>query len=69
VKSKIKIMDSFSAHGDMYEMYDFIKNQRNCRKTFLVHGEYNVQVEWREFLFENGFRNIEIPDMGEEFEL
>ena len=69
VKSKIKIMDSFSAHGDMYEMYDFIKNQRNCKKTFLVHGEYGVQVEWREFLFENGFRNIEIPDMGEEFEL
>jgi metallo-beta-lactamase family protein len=69
VKANIKIMDSFSAHGDKYEMFDFIKNQRNVRKLFLTHGEYQVQVEWRDFLKESGFGHIEIPDLGEEFEI
>ncbi len=69
VKAKIKIMDSFSAHGDKFEMLAFIKNQKNLRKLFLTHGEYDVQVEWRDFLSDSGFHNIEIPDLGNEFEL
>lgn len=69
VHAKIKIMDSFSAHGDKFEMYEFIKNQRNAKKVFLVHGEYDVQVEWRDFLQSYGFQNMEIPDLGNEYDL
>jgi len=70
VKAEIKIMDSFSAHGDKYEMYEFIKNQRGqLRKLFLSHGEYDVQLEWAEFLNKGGFHNIEIPSLGDEYEL
>lgn len=70
VHARVKIMDSFSAHGDKFEMYDFIKNQRGkLRKLFLTHGEYDVQLEWAEFLNKGGFSNIEIPAIGDEFEL
>ena len=70
VRAKVKMMDSFSAHGDKFEMYDFIKNQRShLRKLFLVHGEYDVQVEFRTFLQDYGFSDVEIPDLGDEFEL
>ena len=39
------------------------------RKTFLVHGEKKVQESYREKLKEKGFRNVEIPASGDEFEL
>jgi metallo-beta-lactamase family protein len=66
VKAKVEVMDSFSAHGDRDEMKDFITNQKKkLKKIFLVHGEYDTQQNWRSFLVENGFPQIEIPPLGE----
>jgi hypothetical protein len=28
-----------------------------------VHGEYHVQMDWREKLIESGFKKVEIPEM------
>lgn len=67
VKAEVKVMDSFSAHGDRDEMLEFIKNQKRLKNLFLVHGEYETQKEFKQFLGENGFSNIEIPAAGDEF--
>ncbi len=65
VKAQVEIMDSFSAHGDRNEMKDFIQNQKaGLKKLFLVHGEYETQQKWRDFLVQDGFKNIEIPAKG-----
>ena len=69
VKADVKVMDSFSAHGDRNEMYDFISNQKDVKQIFLVHGELDRQEKWRSFLNDKGFKNIEIPAPGDEFEL
>ena len=69
VKADIRIMDSFSAHGDRNEMYDFIENQKSVKKLFLVHGELERQEKFKSFLMEKGFSNIEIPAEGDEFDL
>ncbi len=71
VKAKVAIMDSFSAHGDQKEMIDFLNplDKNRLKKTFLVHGDYESQFIFREKLMENGFRNIEIPEYGNEVEL
>ncbi len=70
VKAKIEIMDSFSAHGDRVEMLNFIENQKETAKEiFLVHGEYNTQIAFSEFLMEKGFQKISIPSLGESFEI
>jgi len=70
VNAHIEIMDSFSAHGDRHEMYNFIKNQTpNLKKLFLVHGEYDVQKDFRTFLHERGFHDIEIPAEGQIIEI
>ena len=70
VKAKIETMASFSAHGDRREMYDNIKNQKqNLKKLFLVHGEYDTQQEFAEFLGQRGFSNIEIPEEGKEINI
>lgn len=69
VKATVKTMDSFSAHGDRKEMLNFISNQKSLKKLFLVHGEYDTQVAFKEYLNGAGFENIEIPALGSEFEL
>lgn len=70
VNARVEIMDSFSAHADRNEMIDFIHNQRgHLKKLFLVHGTLDRQEKFRTTLFDEGFRKVEIPKLGQEFEL
>lgn len=63
-------MDSFSAHADRGELLSFIHNQRgHVKKIFLVHGTLDRQEKFRDLLNENGFRDVEIPALGDEVEL
>lgn len=67
VRAAIKVMQSFSAHGDKIEMRNYLSNQRNyAKKIFLVHGEEDAQIAFKDFLEEDGFANIYIPSLGEE---
>lgn len=65
VFARIEIMDSFSAHGDYREMLQFLscQNPALVKTVFLVHGEYDKQVVWRQHLQDAGFQRIEIPEM------
>jgi metallo-beta-lactamase family protein len=65
VIAKVAIMDSFSAHGDYREMLHFLSCQDPTRvKTvFLVHGEYDKQLIWKDHLQAAGFGHVEIPEM------
>ena len=71
VKADIRKIEAFSGHGDYREMISFL----NCQdkdalvKTFIVHGEYETQKKYVGYLQEEGFRNIEIPAKGQEFEI
>ncbi|NJK86318.1 MAG: MBL fold metallo-hydrolase, partial [Bacteroidales bacterium] len=71
VRADIKRLDSYSGHGDYYEMIDFLKcqNPQKLEKLFLVHGEEDTQVKYKITLEEAGFSNIEIPAAGEVFEI
>jgi metallo-beta-lactamase family protein len=64
VDADIKIVDSFSAHGDYNEMIQFIKEVdiTKIEKTFLVHGQRDVQEEFKNKLNDEGLINIFIPD-------
>jgi len=65
VRAHVEIMDSFSAHGDRDEMYQFITNQKKkLKKLFLVHGEYDTQQSWKSYLGQNGFTDSDIPAQG-----
>lgn len=71
VNARIASIDAFSGHGDYNEMIQFLncQDKESVRNVFLVHGEYEVQKLYKEKLIVTGFRNIEIPAIGEEFEL
>lgn len=71
VKALVETLGSFSAHGDVEEMLDFLSciDAKKVKKTFLVHGEFETQLRYMIRLQEAGFRNIEIPEKGSSFEL
>lgn len=64
VKADVEIIRSMSAHGDYEDLRQWLGSQdpREIRKLFLVHGEYEVQTVFREWLLKKGFRDIEIPE-------
>lgn len=71
VKAKIAKIEAFSGHADYKEMIQFLTCQQtvNIKKTFLVHGVYQTQLFYKEQLLKEGYQNIEIPSLGDEFEL
>lgn len=70
VKARIYIMDSFSAHADRMELLDFISNQKATLKSlFLVHGTLDRQESFQELAQRYGFADVQIPELGQEYEL
>lgn len=69
VKADVRKIESYSGHGDYKEMSAFLKCQdlNKLKKVFLVHGDYETQQTYKEFLTTEGFKNIEIPEAGQEF--
>lgn len=64
VNAEIGEMRSMSAHGDYDDLSQFLACQdpRQVKKLFLVHGEYPVQVDFKNRLVRKGFLDVEIPD-------
>jgi metallo-beta-lactamase family protein len=69
VKADIRVMDSFSAHGDRKEISEHISNQKSAQKIFLVHGEIDTQQAFKDYLNKDGHKDIAIPSEGEIFKL
>ncbi len=71
INARIAKIEAFSGHGDYLEMKKFLscQNPTEIKKTFLVHGDYDVQQKYREELIKSGFHDIVIPEPGQEFEL
>lgn len=63
VNAEIGEIRSMSAHGDYNDLTRYLACQdaSQVKKLFLVHGEYNVQQDFREQLLKKGFTDVEIP--------
>jgi metallo-beta-lactamase family protein len=64
VKAEVGVIRSMSAHGDYEDLSQWLACQdpREVKKLFLVHGEYEVQQIFRNWLLKKGFLDIEIPE-------
>ena len=63
VHADIGEIKSMSAHGDYNDLSQWLSCQdpKLVKKLFLVHGDYDVQQDFRERLMGKGFTDIEIP--------
>lgn len=71
VKAAVKKIESYSGHGDYQEMIGFLSCQDKgaLEKTFIVHGEYETQKKYASLLANEGYKNIEIPARGQNYEI
>jgi metallo-beta-lactamase family protein len=65
VHAEIGAIRSMSAHGDYEDLSQWLACQdpRQVKKLFLVHGEPEVQQEFKMRLVKKGFLDIEIPEL------
>jgi metallo-beta-lactamase family protein len=65
IHAEVGSIRSMSAHGDFEDLSQFLSCQdpKQVDNLFLVHGEYEVQEDFKERLLRKGFRNVEIPEM------
>ncbi|HEY5461988.1 MAG TPA: MBL fold metallo-hydrolase [Hanamia sp.] len=63
VHAEIGEIKSMSAHGDYNDLCQWLgcQDPKQVKKLFLVHGDYDVQQDFRNRLISNGFLDVEIP--------
>jgi metallo-beta-lactamase family protein len=66
VRAEIERIESYSGHGDYHEMGDYLSCQDPdiLKNIFLVHGEYETQLNYMAYLQTRRFGDIEIPAAG-----
>jgi metallo-beta-lactamase family protein len=71
VKARVEAILSYSAHADYSEMIRFLscQDKRKVKKIFLVHGETDAKVSFRDKLLAEGYADVIIPHKGESFNL
>lgn len=71
VRADIVTLDGLSAHADRDEMLRFLgcQDKERLETIYLVHGEYEVQLEFKEYLQQQGYRHVVIPAPGEHYPL
>lgn len=71
VHAEIGSVRSMSAHGDYEDLSQFLSCQepREVKTLFLVHGEYEVQQEFKNRLLKKGFLDVQIPEQHYEIGL
>lgn len=71
IHAEVGSIRSMSAHGDYEDLSQYLSCQdsKAVKKLFIVHGEYEVQVDFKERLMRKGFSDVQIPELHEEFGL
>lgn len=64
LRADVEEINSLSAHGDYDDLCQWLACQdaTAIKKLFLVHGEYDVQIIFRDKLIRKGYMDVEIPD-------
>lgn len=71
VVAEVDTLSSMSAHGDTDDLLRFMscQDETKLKGIFLVHGEHSVQEAFAARLERKQYRNIIIPEPGQEYPL
>jgi len=69
VKADIATVNSMSAHADYNDLCQYLACQdaQEVKRLFIVHGEPDVQDEFKRRLMKKGFLDVTIPELHQEF--
>ncbi len=71
LKSRVKILNTFSGHADYEDIRSYVKamDLKRLKKVFLVHGETAALANLKQVLLGSGVAAVEIVEPGREYEL
>ena len=69
VEAEVMVLNAFSAHADMNELYEFATSMKGLQKVFLVHGEEEQSLPFAERLATAQVGEVLVPHLGESFVL
>ncbi len=70
VRAEIETIGGYSAHADRDELRAWVRRvQGPIHRAFVVHGEPEAALAMAKMLREEGVRAVDIPRLGESFEL
>jgi len=71
VEAEVGSMRSMSAHGDYDDLSQFLACQDTdaVKNVFIVHGEYDVQLDFQQRLLKKGFKDVVVPALHQSFVL
>jgi metallo-beta-lactamase family protein len=64
VHAEVGAIRSMSAHGDYEDLCQWLacQDKQQVKKIFLVHGEYDVQQNFKQRLIKKGYTDVDIPE-------
>ena len=70
VRARVASIEGYSAHADQRELITWAQpaNSPRLQHTFLVHGETNGAFTLAEKLRQSGFKQVDVPELGQSFE-
>ena len=71
VRADIRQIESMSAHADYNDLIQYLSilDPGKVKRVFIVHGEPDIQVVFRERIILKGFKDVVIPEPHETFSL
>jgi metallo-beta-lactamase family protein len=71
VNAEVEVIDSYSAHADYNELIKFLscQDKNKLNKLFLVHGDIEAKLSFKEKLHVEGYKDVIIPNKHEIFHL
>ncbi len=70
VEAHVEVLNAFSGHADRNELFRYRKELGNqVRRIFLVHGEEEQGEAYRQFLVDQGDRDVVMPELYREYEI
>ncbi len=66
INAEVYSMTEYSAHADKNDLIEHIK-ECEPKRIFLVHGEASQQDAFKKTLYEDGYKDVEIPERGDSF--
>jgi metallo-beta-lactamase family protein len=69
LRAEVAVMDAFSGHADKNDLIDYISKIEGLKRIFLVHGEEEQGIKFRNLLLEKGYKDVILPTKGQVYDI
>jgi len=70
LKADVVTINGLSAHADRSELLDWTGNfSTKAAHTYIVHGEEEASLEMAEAMRRQGYRDVNVPELGQAYSI